>query len=69
MLEQLKRNFKNLNEKEKSDFIKFLLQDAPTRRIVEGGFFSGPSPELQNRGHFSGPAPQNTSKRCPTCGK
>lgn len=69
MLEELKKNFKNLTEREKSEFIKFLLLDTTSRKIVEGGFYSGPSPGYQNRGYFTGPSPQNTVARCATCGK
>lgn len=60
-MEALKKQFNNLTEEEKKEFIGYILEKETI--LIREGYFSGPS--TMNKGYFSGPT--TSESICPIC--
>lgn len=65
MLEKFKIFFNTLNETDKEEAIRYILNSQNIESINEG-FYTGPSKSIE-KGLYTGPT--SSSKKCPTCGK
>lgn len=65
MVEKFKLWYNALNDNDKKEIVKYILNSENIESLNEG-FYTGPSKNIE-KGLYTGP--MNTSQKCPTCGK